>query len=478
MAVPFQISDILVLSQLAWKVSCDKLGKRLSCGFKCGIPSRSRNLGTAQGLDKNIGLEVSKRDSWRLPKTIRDCEKLIRHNYRYNNVSSPRQGISWNVLVQPDVERLRNRISLHNLKILFILKPFEIDLLFCIHQDLAGRMARMHNDLRRLMGVMVPDFKEEMKHQQTQQTFTIEIPSNFSLKFQQAAEINHPEFASGTQLPVADTANSFVFYFGRGTRNLNASRFDWIDRRTASVTAYLSLLKCIWLMEHLDKYQNAEISGLSHWPSYIKGLNQELSHECKRFSPECMDRIFAPDLSRARLDPSVFDIWPEIRRASNLPLGHHRKQPTKEIINVPLNSDSPSVLENGTVKPEERVIEVNLESASLIPLYAMPTFNRDTNDILLRTPSEDTRFSFPSLKDLLRFQHAFTGFKPYHFYSQIDVKVAFVGSNEKPVVEDAVLQLWIPKRLEGYLLNEEQNPAEESWLERSETLPKSPLSIP
>ncbi|EEH43786.2 uncharacterized protein PADG_00075 [Paracoccidioides brasiliensis Pb18] len=532
MAVPFQISDILVLSQLAWKVYNFAFERKSRpseitgtqyADFVNDVRSLATNLENVYRVASNAASQVEvgtlgrPRDStkiWDLRslneivgdyhKTLRDCEKLIRDNYRYNNASSPRQGISWNVLVQPDVERLRNRISLHNLKILFVLKPFEIDLLFRIHQDLAGRMTSMHNDLRRLMGVMVPDFKEEMKHQQTLQTFTIEIPSNFSLKFQQAAEINHPEFASGSQLPVADTANSFVFYFGRGTRNLNASRFDSIDRRTASVTAYVNLLKCIWLMEHLDKYHNAEGSGLSHWPSYLKGLNQELSHECKRFSPECMDRIFAPDLSRARLDPSVFDIWPEIRRASNLPLGHLRKQPMKEIINVPLKSDTPSVvtslkllqilngspsqyrliataeeqLENGTVKPEERVIEVNLESASLIPLYAMPTFNRDTNDILLRTPSEDTRFSFPSLKDLLRFQHAFTGFKPYLFYSQMDVKVAYVVSNEKPVVEDAVLQLWIPKRLEGYLLNEEQIPAEESWLELRETLPTSPLSIP
>ncbi|KKZ66723.1 hypothetical protein EMCG_07554 [[Emmonsia] crescens] len=437
-------------------------------------------------------------------QTLRHCEKLLRDNYRYNNASSPRQGISWNSFVQPEVDRLRSRISLHNLKILFVLKPFEIDLLFRVHQDLAARMTSMHNDLRRLMGVMVPDFKEEMEHQQNDKIFVIEIPPNFSLRFQQAAEINHPEFANGGQLPLTDTANAFVFHFGKSTANLKAARFDSIVQRTVSAIAYVNLLKCIWLMKHMEEYQASEGSYLSHWPSYLKGLNQELSHECRRFSPECIDRIFAPDLSRARLEQSVFQIWPEIRRASNLPSGQHRKRVMKEIITVPLQSDSPSVvtslrflqilndipsqyclivtadehLENGTVIPERRIIDINLESASLIPLYAMPTFSRDTNDILLRTPGEDNKFSFPTMKDLLRFQHAFTGHKPYLFYSQTNAKVAFVVSNQKPVVEDAVVQLWIPKRLEGYFVDEEQSQDEEPWLEGRDIHPTSPITVP
>lgn len=207
-------------------------------------------------------------------QTLRHCEKLLRDNYRYNNASSPRQGISWNSFVQPEVDRLRSRISLHNLKILFVLKPFEIDLLFRVHQDLAARVTSMHDDLRRLMGVIVPDFKEEMEHQQNDKIFVIEIPPNFSLRFQQAAEINHPEFANGGQLPLTDTANAFVFHFGKSTANLKAARFDSIVQRTVSAIAYVNLLKCIWLMKHMEEYQASEGSDLSHWPSYLKGLNQ------------------------------------------------------------------------------------------------------------------------------------------------------------------------------------------------------------
>ncbi|PGH05874.1 hypothetical protein GX51_02653 [Blastomyces parvus] len=528
MALPIQISDVLVLSQLAWKVYNFAFEKKLKPStqykeFANDVRSLATNLENVYRVASNatfqletspLGRSTDSKQLWDLTslneilgdyhETLRHCEKLLRDNYRYNNASDPRRGISWNSFVQPDVDRLRSRISLHNLKILFVLKPFEIDLLFRVHQDLAARMTSMHNDLRRLMGVVVPDFKEEMAHQRKDTTFVLEIPPNFALKFQQAAEINHPEFANGGQLPLTDTATAFVFHFGKGTAKLKAARFDSIAERTASVIAYVNLLKCIWLMKHMEGHQASEGSELSHWPSYVKALNQELSHECRRFSPECMDRIFAPDLSRARLEQSVFHIWPEIRRTSNLPAGQHRKRAMKELITVPLRSDSPNVvtslrflrilndipsqhcvivtaeeqLENGTVIPERRIIDVNLESASLIPLYAMPTFSRDTNDILLRIPGEDNKFSFPSMKDLLRFQHAFTGYKPYLSYSQPDAKVAFVISNQKPIIEDAVVQLWIPKRLQGYFVDEEQSQAEEPWVENCDILRTSPIAVP
>ncbi|PGH13060.1 hypothetical protein AJ79_03897 [Helicocarpus griseus UAMH5409] len=526
MALPIQISDVLVLSQLAWKIYNFAFDKKLRpsaqySDFVNDIRSLATNLHNVYRVASNAAsqLEASSlgrsRDSkqlWDLTslneivgdyhKTLRDCEKLLRDNYRYNNASGPVQGITFGILVQPEVDRLRSRLSLHNLKILFFLKPFEIDLLLRVHQDLSHRMTRMHDDLRRLMGVVVPDFKEELEHQEAQQTCTLEIPPEFSLRFQKAAEKAYPELLSGSQLPLAETANAFVLNFEKSTRNSNTVRCGLFGRNTVTMAAYINLLKCVWLMKHLEQYQTADDFGPSHWPSYLRELKQELSQECRRFSPESIDRIFAPDLSRARLDPSSFNIWPEARRSSNLPSGHRRNWPTREIVTLPLQSDSESVvtslsflqvldntpfqyrliataeerLENGTIMSEERVIDVNLETALLIPLYAMPTLYRDTNDVLLRTPSEETRFSFCSMKDLLRFQHAFTGYKPYLAYSQMNAKVAFVVSNDKPIVEDAVVQLWIPKRLDTqYIVNESGGHTDEPWPESREIPPTIPV---
>lgn len=58
--------------------------------------------------------------------TLNECEELIAANERYNKSSNLFRNIEWNVLVQPKVDQLRQRIALHNAKVLQLLKPFEM----------------------------------------------------------------------------------------------------------------------------------------------------------------------------------------------------------------------------------------------------------------------------------------------------------------------------------------------------------------
>jgi hypothetical protein len=58
--------------------------------------------------------------------TLHECYDLICANNRYRGGSTALRNIEWNVLLQPSVERLRQRIVLHNSKILHVLKPFEM----------------------------------------------------------------------------------------------------------------------------------------------------------------------------------------------------------------------------------------------------------------------------------------------------------------------------------------------------------------
>ena len=57
--------------------------------------------------------------------TLRECYDLIRSNQRYYRTNAMRN-IEWNVLIQPNADRLRQRILLHNSKIFHFLKPFEM----------------------------------------------------------------------------------------------------------------------------------------------------------------------------------------------------------------------------------------------------------------------------------------------------------------------------------------------------------------
>lgn len=58
--------------------------------------------------------------------TLRECRELLESNARYRGGSSPFRNLEWNLLVQPTADQLRQRIILHNSKVLHILKPFEM----------------------------------------------------------------------------------------------------------------------------------------------------------------------------------------------------------------------------------------------------------------------------------------------------------------------------------------------------------------
>lgn len=59
-------------------------------------------------------------------QTLQECYLLIDDNKRYSASSGPVRNIEWNALVQPNADRLRTRLLLHNSKVQLVLKPFEM----------------------------------------------------------------------------------------------------------------------------------------------------------------------------------------------------------------------------------------------------------------------------------------------------------------------------------------------------------------
>ena len=59
-------------------------------------------------------------------KTLQDCCNLLRQNRRYEEVSGPRRNLAFNILVRPEVDRLRDRVKMHNLRIQNALRPMEM----------------------------------------------------------------------------------------------------------------------------------------------------------------------------------------------------------------------------------------------------------------------------------------------------------------------------------------------------------------
>jgi hypothetical protein len=204
--------------------------------------------------------------------TIDECKTLLLEYQWYRQGGSALKNIEWNMFVRPTVRRLTEQILLHNSKVLFLLKPLEIDLLSRVHQDLASRIDVVHAAVLKIQGILVPDLQEVVSQLENQRSFTLTIPPELEARIQKAAEIDHPELRDGDLFPLGEGAEAFVIQFNNATIRFEAGRLA--DERMPSAEQYLNLLKCVWIMRRLQNTR--ELSNLgqqSHWPSYIKQLD-------------------------------------------------------------------------------------------------------------------------------------------------------------------------------------------------------------
>lgn len=144
------------------------------------------------------------------------------------------------------------------------------DLLCRIHEDLAGRMSAMHLDLRRFMGVLVPDMEQALAQQVQREYFQSEVPPDIEDGFQRAWVADRPNDAFEPSLQ--EIADAFVIHYHKSTIEFTAGIL--VENRVPELGQYISLLKCVWLMRRIRGSTEFAQQGqtLSHWPSYIQEL--------------------------------------------------------------------------------------------------------------------------------------------------------------------------------------------------------------
>lgn len=59
-------------------------------------------------------------------ETLTECIRLLENNRSYSSTTGPVDNITWNVFIQPNVDRLQGRLQFHNTKLALVLKPFEL----------------------------------------------------------------------------------------------------------------------------------------------------------------------------------------------------------------------------------------------------------------------------------------------------------------------------------------------------------------
>ncbi|KAE9570088.1 hypothetical protein CGCF415_v009606 [Colletotrichum fructicola] len=506
MAGPLQIGDIVNLSKVCWDVyrfgwdndynatkQYEEFGRDVR-GLGESLDILTRVVSQAeQSLRRDVSYKSLRWDPSSLGEiigdyqgTLRECIELIDNNNRYRLNSGPLRNIEWNVLVAPAADRLRARIALHNSKVLHVLKPFEIDLL-CrvredihrVHHDLVDRISAVHGDLHRLIGVLVPDLQVALDQQAQQQEQSLDIPLLVKDGLLKAWESRSPDEPAPGLKEITD---AFVVHFDHSTVNFTPAGI-LVENKIPRLEQYLSLLKCVWLKERIDESPELKqaVPGVSHWPSYVQELEDCLSTQCGRFKHD----LVKPSL--AGLTSDMLDIWPE-KELPQLVDVVTKDALMEQVLDIPLQGSGANVqrrlqllrrmgadgrrfrinitgVEQGAVRSARRqaeTIDFDITSVILNPLYANPS-SSGVLEMILRKDERIARLSFMGRKDIIKFQQAVTGFKAFDNYCQYNTMVSFVVSGrDEPLVEDACVQFWIPKQLDGQLVTNNEATVKEN----------------
>ncbi|KAK0389709.1 hypothetical protein NLU13_3282 [Sarocladium strictum] len=421
--------------------------------------------------------------------TLRECYRLIKQNKSYAAASGPIMGplanVRWNAMVMPSVDRLRQRLLMHQAKIQHMLRPFEIDLHIRIHQDLAQRINDVHEDVRLTQAgvrTILREIQALKRHfdpsplldgeptQQDNVPNTVSIPDVILERLEHSFAM-HPERVSnsGGALPLRDMADAFV-------KNLDAASplyesngaFLEAEEDGHTATQYVALLTCQFLMpKMLDSDEVTQAPAVSHWPRYVQSLHQQLQNACLRFNQSMSAGSLMDEISDLEISP----IWEEEAPApyiesATLPAA------IEHILELPLKIDYPrrwrkmNVFRycDGTDRrfrllltagndnqpaAETRRVDFDLEHTSLVPRYASPD-GKEPLEMVLKPRDEMFRLEFFTRSDLYLFQQALTGYEVVDNYMSYRVKTIFVADRSaQNMKQHASIQLWQPARLDG-----------------------------
>ncbi|RTE83793.1 hypothetical protein BHE90_001622 [Fusarium euwallaceae] len=320
--------------------------------------------------------------------TLRDCQQLLQRNRRYAQTTGPIRNLDWNINIMPQVEHLRSRIQMHTSRIQHVLKPFQIDLITNIHEDLNRKFRAMRKDVqdvKRTMNYLLkhqnPALASQIEQELEEELCSVEISDSLLVKLEHMLERRQ-------SLRLPEMADCFLIHLRRATLQpqLDPNSFA----RRASVPNYLPFAKCQLLMNRmkgLDELRNPRMT--SHWPGYIRSLKEELSEEYSRVK----SKIIVPSSSMYKDEMLAF--WPEDEPRTTvtpiapavvatclfqgslepLYLGISRRE--VQLLRQPGSNDHFRILEtfeSNTLPPrkDSKVVDFDLRTAVLIPLYADP----------------------------------------------------------------------------------------------------------
>ncbi|KAI4268225.1 MAG: hypothetical protein LQ337_007965 [Flavoplaca oasis] len=367
-------------------------------------------------------------------KTLEECEKLLNDHERFRrNTAGFVDNVVWHVSTQRDVEILRGRVQFHATKLQIITKPFEIQLLLEIRQQLQD----VQRDVSEIKGLLVSLLRNEEPTLDTlfaaQRIAFPAIPDEIADKFTIWLAMNPP-----------DDFRDVSIEFNPG--------FD-PRQRTPEETQFVNLLKSKWILDKME--QSSHLTSPSTaplWKSALAEVKSDIIKEYRRFDT---DQLVAPPKDViVRLPDECFSIW--VVEAPPLgPPDLAEQRPLEDrILELALPDDV------GTRKSSLHVFRrspVELRLVTTTRDSANPGYHKEKGKPFhcqLGYHSSDTRVHDPRWQhlcndeDVWSLQQALTGYRVHH--SMNDISWAINGSFGKPhKTGKAVLQMWQPQSLQS-----------------------------
>lgn len=427
-------------------------------------------------------------------RTLQDCERLLSDKSKFSRSASGFiDNVAWHSSTERDVNNLRDRVCFHMVKLNFVAKPFEIQLLLGIRRQLQ-QLSRQVADLRALLD-WDPTQQRHVIRPHAHETY-FSVPEPLSDRFRKGMVSKDLELTQvRDDLPLKEGFDALVYHFAKSTVNFNPNPGLGQD---VPAEQYLNLVKSRWILERLEESTYfVTLNPDSLYIGYLRELEDQVRDQLVRFQQSNLDPPSLDELSR--LPDNCYSILVDAdSRPSPAAQTEHRPFEEK-ILELEIQngySTHPSTLtifrksetalrlvqatkhdQNEGFHQEEST-NVDMVHTGLVPIFAASEDNSiDKSNLLLCNAGQDTSYNLRGPGDVAQFQRALTGFRVSLDMSHIALHVELTGLNKSSISGQARLQFWHLKPLARIQQSEDFEPSEGDSAS-SDPTPNSPEGSP
>ncbi|KAL1648358.1 hypothetical protein SLS58_002111 [Diplodia intermedia] len=417
-----------------------------------------------QPFDDNTLLDTKSLDQivGNYAKTLAECERLLRDKSKFRHDSRNFVlNIVWNLEIEPEVTKLRDRLAFHNAKILMLLKPLEMKMLADIRCLILDLHDEVMIELKEIKGILTSPATDPATEERRMLARSLSVPEDLASRLNRALVQDRPECQELDKFPLQPGMDAFLRCF----QDANS---------TSETDKYLNLMKCLWIMSRIKRSaEYNELSDGSLWQRYVNRANYRLTIVCDRWEQSLAPE---PDMDTIlRLPDNEFQIWGTEEDEDGQDMTGDESVFLTELLNVTLPSERGMsthklrVLQNvdGTIQIQDIAssttanrefndvhrFDAYLDKAHLIPIYACPSSASTVLNVKFKSDKESANGISPSFgkqSDLLKFQEIITGYKTVFYLGDLEVeshnstRFSLGGTMSK---EKGKVQIWQKKRL-------------------------------